>query len=357
MLAIIILLVVCGFFIFMSASFGLLTRSGAGWSDVIFSQLVFGLGGGLLAMLAMYKLDVRWLKKLSPYIFLSTLILTALVFVPGIGLASGGARRWLVIAGISIQPSELLKLATIIILSSWYASNKDVAGTLKEGLLPLAIILGLVGTILLLQPDTGTFLVMLISSLAIFLVAGGSLKHLAIICGLIIALITTLALTRPYVKARIATFVDPTSDPLGSSYQLRQSILAIGAGGATGRGFGQSIQKFQYLPEPTGDSIFAVLGEEFGLIGTLIITGLFTAFGLRGLGIARRAPDQFHRLMATGIVIMIISQAYVHIGAMLGIVPLTGIPLPYISHGGTALMLVLASSGVLLQISAKQIKK
>ncbi|HEY4483204.1 MAG TPA: putative peptidoglycan glycosyltransferase FtsW [Candidatus Paceibacterota bacterium] len=350
-LSIVALLICSGVFIFMSASFGLLARAGAGWGNVLFSQFALGLGGGLVAALVAYFIPLRLLRRYAFYIFILALIATLFVFIPGLGLKAGGAARWVIVAGISFQPSEMLKIALVLFLATWFASlGKDVQ-SVRYGLLPFIGILAITGAVIVAQPDNGTFMVMFATAIAMFLAAGGKLLHLGYMVLGAIALIGVLALTRPYVMDRIETFINPSADPLGGSYQIRQSLLAIGSGQATGKGFGQSIQKFQYLPEPIGDSIFAVLGEEFGFLGTLFVLCLFIALGLRGLRIATRAPDRFSRLLITGLVIMIMAQAFLNMGAMIGLVPLTGIPLPFISHGGTALMFMLVAAALVLSAS------
>lgn len=354
LLALIATLVVIGTFVFMSASFGLLTRTGAGWSGVLFSQIVLGLGGGVIFGLCAYILPVTTLRKYALYIFIIAAVACLLVFVPHVGMRAGGAARWIVLFGFSFQPSELMKIALILLLASWGAGIGEDIRTVRHGLIPYLGIVGIVGALIVMEPDTGTFLVIFGTSLALFLVAGGRIKHLSIVLGGALIMILILALVRPYVRARIESYLDSGNDPLGSSYQIRQSLLAIGSGKSFGRGFGQSVQKFQYLPEPIGDSVFAVLGEEFGFLGTTVIILLFLSLCLRGLFVAARAPTKFHRLLATGIVIMITLQAYMHIGAMAGILPLTGIPLPFVSHGGTALMFTLIELGMLLQISRDQ---
>ncbi|MEK7535404.1 MAG: putative peptidoglycan glycosyltransferase FtsW [Patescibacteria group bacterium] len=352
LLGIIALLIISGLFIFISASFGLLTREGASWKSVLFSQFVFGLCGGLALGLLAYIVPIIKIRKYSFYILIIAIILCTLVFVPGLGLNTGGAARWILIAGISFQPSELLKIALIIFISAWAAGEGNSIKTFKYGLLPFTGIMALVGLLMLAEPDTGTYLIMFASSLSIFISAGGRIRHIAYLIGVAVLLVGILALVRPYVRERISTYLNPGDDPLGSSYQVRQSLLAIGSGKVTGRGFGQSVQKFQYLPEPTGDSIFAVLGEEFGFMGTIFILLLFISLALRGFKIASRTPNKMSRLLVVGIVTMITSQAFFHIGAMLGMLPLTGVPLPLVSHGGTAYVFTLASLGLLLQISS-----
>jgi len=213
------------------------------------------------------------------------------------------------------------------------------------------------GAVLLKQPDTDTYLIIVFSGLAIFLAGGGKWKYI-FIAGIIGVLgIVALAFAKPYIMSRITTFMHPENNALGSGYQIQQSLIAIGSGGLTGRGFGQSIQKFNFLPEPIGDSIFAVAGEEFGFFGAITIIILFIFFTFRGLKIATRVPDTFGRLMVVGIVILIVSQAFVNIGAMVGVLPLSGIPLPFISHGGTALFMTLAEVGIVLNISKNKKNK
>ena len=355
LLTIIVTLIVVGLFAFLSASFGLLTRNGAGWQSVIFSQLGFGLAGGLIMGLLAYSIPLQYIRRYALYIFILAILVCLLVFVPGIGMKAGGASRWIVLWGISFQPSEFLKLALVIFISTWAIAAGEEIKSIRYGLLPFIGIISVICIIMLAQPDTGTLLVMFMTSLSLFMIAGGKIKHVIALLGIAILLLGVLALARPYVRERIRTFIDPSHDPLGSSYQVRQSLIAIGSGGATGRGFGKSLQKFQYLPEPIGDSIYSVLSEEFGFLGSSVILLLFLSLFLRGLHVSARAPTRFHRLLGSGIAIMITAQVFLNIGAMVGIIPITGITLPLISHGGTALMFTLASLGLLLQISRYKI--
>ena len=354
LLSIIVLLTIVGMFVFMSASFGLLAREGAGWSSVLFSQIVLGLGGGLVLGLIAYMVPVSQMRRLALFVLVFSILLCIGVFIPGLGFRSGGATRWIHMFGFSFQPSELLKLSLVLFLASWMSSLGEEIKVLKSGLLPFIGIITITGGLILAEPDTGTFLVILVTAMSMFLVAGGRIKHVGIMLLCAVVLLSALIIAKPYVKERILTFFDPTTDPLGSSYQIRQVLLAIGSGGVTGRGFGQSLQKFQYLPEPIGDSVFAVVGEEFGFVGTTVIILLFLSFFLRCLTFAGRGQTKFNRLLGFGIVIMISAQAFLHIGAMVGIFPLTGVPLPFVSHGGTALMVTLIASGILLQVSRNQ---
>ncbi len=347
----VIVLIVGGYLIFRSASLGLLSKQPIKYAGVAFNQTVFGLLLGSIACFVTSKIDYKIYKKFAFPIFIVAIVLTLLVFVPGLGFSHGGAHRWIRISSLSFQPSEFLKIGFIIFLSAWMSSVKDRVQTVKYGILPFVILTFIVGVILLIQPDTDTFIITVVAGAAIYLSSGGRWKHI-LIMGLIGLMgIAVLAYTRPYVKARINTFINPAADSLGKGYQIQQSLIAIGSGGMFGRGFGQSIQKFNVLPEPIGDSIFAVAAEEFGFVGASSIIFIFIFFCVRGLKIASRVPDSFGRLMVIGIVIMIGTQAFVNIGAMVGVLPLSGITLPFISHGGTALFMTLAEVGIVLNIS------
>lgn len=343
-------LIVGGFVIFFSASLGLLARGGAQFSGVVFKQL-FGLVLGLGALFLMLKIDYRLLKNYSFHLFVISLVITAAVFLPGLGFEHGGAQRWLSIGSLSVQPAELLKITFILYFATWLAAVRNKVRTYYYGLLPLGILTGIVGALLLAQPDTGTFIVIFGTAVVMFVISGAAWRHIFVSGGVAVALVGLLAAIRPYVRDRIMTFINPALDPQGAGYQIQQSLIAVGSGEVFGRGFGQGVQKFQYLPEPIGDSIFAVFAEEFGFLGSIILLSLFTAFALRGLWIAKRAPTYFSRLAVAGIVILITGQAFLNIGAMLGVFPLTGIPLPFISHGSSSMIVMLVAVGIVLNIS------
>lgn len=350
-LFLVIILVLGGFFIFISASLGLHAREGARFGAVALNQLFFGLILGSFFMWFFSRLHYRFWKTYALHIFLFAVSLTALVFIPFLGVEHGGARRWLSIGPFSLQPAELLKLAVVVFLAAWFSSRRYNTKTLKGGLVPLLVVISVTALLLLSQPDTGTFIIILAAASAMFLIAGGSGKHISMLLGASISAVAVLILARPYILERIMTFLDPSRDPMGAGWQIKQSLIAIGSGGIFGKGFGQSIQKFSFLPEPIGDSIFAVAAEEFGFLGAVLIIAAFIFFLLRGLYIARRAPDNFSGLLVAGIVIMIVFQAFFNIGAMLGVLPLTGLPLLFVSHGGTALLFTLVGVGIILNVS------
>ena len=353
----IVILVIAGYLIFASASLGLLSKQPAKYANVAFNQTFFGLFLGSIACILTSKFDYKNYRKYAFYIFIASALATLLVFIPGLGVGHGGAQRWVYLGPLSFQPSELLKIGFILYFSAWLSSVKDKAETIKYGLFPFLVIIGVVAAILLAQPDTDTFLIIVFSGFAMYLSGGGKWKYI-IVMGIVAVLgVGVLAMTRPYVMSRINTFIHPEKNSQGSGYQIQQSLIAIGSGGMFGRGFGQSIQKFNVLPEPIGDSIFAVAGEEFGFVGAISIIILFIFFGSRGLKIAGQVPDSFGRLIVVGIVILIVSQAFVNIGAMVGVLPLSGITLPFVSHGGTALFMTLAEVGIVLNISKNKKKQ
>lgn len=345
------LLVLSGLFIFTSASFGLIFRKGLSFSEVFFDQFVLGFLLGLVFLYLAYRIPLEYIKKYALHIFLGALFLMLLVFVPGVGVESGGARRWIYIGSISFQPAEALKLATVIYLAALLPLFKDRITNIKYAYGILGGVIALPAIILLAQPNTSTLAILFVAVCAMLLAAGMKIRHFIILALIGVLVLSVIAMVRPYVKERVLTFFDPARDPQGASYQIQKSLIAIGSGEITGRGFGQSIQKFGSLPEPTGDSIYAVMAEEFGFIGGTGIIVLFFLFAIRGLQIAKRAEDSFSGLLAVGIVILIVTQSFINIAAMLALIPLTGVPLVFVSHGGTALLFALMQVGLLLNIS------
>lgn len=355
------------FSVLFLVAFGLLmiTSASASYALVRFDdqyiflrrQFIFGVIPGLLALFFLLKIDYHIWKRWSVVAFLLALILLGLVFIPGLGTSAYGATRWLDLGPISFQPSEFAKLAIILYLAAWLSSRgQKKIGSVFEGLLPFLFILGCIGFFIYKQPDLGTFLLILGISFIVFFSAGGQLKH---IFGL--GVFTSIAVffmirSASYRWDRVMVFLNPELDPQGKGYQISQALIAIGSGGLLGVGLGQSRQKFNYLPEPVGDSIFAIIGEELGFIGAAATVLIFFFIVWRGFRIASRAPDEFGRLLAVGIVSWIGLQAILNIGAITGIMPLTGMPLPFISYGGTSLAFSLAAIGLLLSIS-KQCKR
>lgn len=344
-------LLICGFLVFVSASLGIYARDNAKFTSIIFSQVFFGLFLGLIACFITAKINYKYWRKYSFYIFFLSILATLLVFVPGIGISHGGATRWLSIFGISFQPLEFLKIGFIIYFAAWIGEQKEKIQTIKYGLLPFMILIGIVGGILLKQPDTDSFVIIFIVGLAMFLVGGGKWRHLFFIMVMVLLGISALFFYRPYLLDRLTTYLNPAENPLTSGYQIQQSLIAVGSGEIFGRGLGQSIQKFKFLPESVGDSIFPIAAEEFGFVGSAIIILLFIFFMSRGLKVSSLAPDIFSRLLVVGIVILITIQSFINIASMIGVIPLSGSPLIFFSQGGTALFFTLVEIGMIINVS------
>jgi cell division protein FtsW len=356
-LIVLCVLVVSGLIIFTSAALGLLARDGgASFNSVAISQLLLGLVCGGIACFICAMIDYRSWRRFTPYFFAGAILLTLLTFVPGIGLSLKGASRWILIGGFSFQPEEILKFATVAFLAALYAGKFKTVSTFRDGMVPLLAVAGSSALILILQPNTAGVIVIGATASGMLFAAGGKIWHLAVMVALGVAAIGMAALVYPHVHDRIMTFIDQTEDPQGAGWQIQQSLIAVGSGGFAGRGLGQSVQKFSYLPEPIGDSIFAVAGEEFGFIGGLFLLFLYVALALLGLRIASRAADPFGGLMVVGLVILIVGQSFFNIASTVGLVPLVGIPLIFVSHGGTALAIALAETGVILSVSRRMRK-
>ncbi len=356
-LGIVIALVVIGLITFTSASLGILAKNETKFYGVIFGQFVFGFLGGIIALFIGLKIPLKLLKQYSLILFIISIILTGLVFIPGIGQSHGGARRWVDILGYSFQPVEFLKIGFIIYFAAWLSWVKGKVKDPLFSILPLIIFLGIIATVLLKQPDTKSLILITITALIMLFVSGTPIKYILGFFGIAIIAFAILVSFQPYLKERVNTFLNPSENSQGSSYQLQQSLIAVGSGGIFGRGLGQSIQKFNYLPEPQGDSIFAVIGEELGFVGCTVLILLYISFAMRGFRIAiRNAPDSFSKLVVIGFITIITAQSFMNIASIIGVFPLTGVPLVFISHGGTALLLSLGMMGIILNISRFQSK-
>jgi cell division protein FtsW len=345
------LLIAVGTTMFVSASLGILARNEKLFFSVLFTQLVLGLGLGLIGMYISSKIHYKFWRKYSFFIFLITIFLTVSVFIPHLGWSHGGAQRWIQVFGFSFQPVEFLKFGFIIYFAAWLSWVKNKVQDFRFGILPFSVMLGVIALILLKQPDTKSLILIGTTGIGMLFISGVSLKYILSIGVGGALLLGTLLFFTPYLQERVKTFIDPSVDPRGSSYQIQQSLIALGSGGIFGRGLGQSVQKFNYLPEPQGDSIFAVLGEELGFVGVVGTIFLYLFFVLRGFRIANNSPDLFSRLLVSGIVILITMQSFMHIASVAGVFPLTGVPLPFMSQGGTSLMVYLIAVGIVFQVS------
>ena len=348
----IILLLILGLVIFLSASLGILPQNELKFILLLKSQLFYSL---ILAPVALYlgfKIEYFYYRKLAIFIFILSYLVSFLVLVPGLGFSYNGATRWIHLFGFSLQPSEILKLGTVILFSFLVLKYKKYFNDYKFGLL-LFIFIWILLTIpvLFIQKDFGTMAIILLSSFIVYCISGAKRKYIAFIFLLSFLFFVILLEIRPYMKERILTFLDSDRDVLGSSYQITQSLIAVGAGQIYGRGIGQSIQKFNYLPEQISDSIFAVYAEEVGFIGSLFLIAIFTFIALRSIFLIKQITDPFGVFLGIGIISIFFFQFFLNIAATIGFLPLTGIPLPLVSRGGTSLVIVMFELGILLNIS------
>lgn len=302
---------------------------------------------GFIGMMFMSFFPHQKLYSLSLPILLLTLISLLAVFVPGIGIQALGARRWLNLGLFTLQPAELAKLAMVIYLSAWF--SRPERGRLPSFMLLMVIMIGLI----ILQPDLGTAVIILLVALILYFVSGSALIHSILLLPLVLLTVIALSVISPYRFRRLVTFLDPTIDPLGASYHIRQILISLGSGGLLGVGLGKSLQKYEYLPEATTDSIFAIIAEELGFIGALFFISVFIFFLIRGFRISSRCDNNFGRLLALGISSMIAVQAAINLSSMVILLPLTGVPLPFVSYGGSSLIVSMTAVGILLNISKK----
>ncbi len=350
-----ILIVITGAIIF----FGLFALASAASvrSSVFFpQQLLFGFFPGIAVAFILFKTPLSLIQKWAPYILLLNVFFLVLVFVPFFSETVRGASRWVSLGPISFQPTEFLKLTFILYLSSWLTKKsqgrrKKDAPLFTDTLLPFLIVSVVIGALLLLQPDLSTLAVILFTALVIYFTAKTPFWHsIVIITTGLTALFFMIKFT-PYRMSRIIGVLNPDFDPLASTYQLRQLLITVGSGGLFGLGVGMSQQKFGFVPLPATDSIFAILAEETGFVGSILLLLLFFAFFYRGFLVAKDNKNGFARLVALGICVWIFIQTSINIGVMVGVVPVTGIPLPFISYGKSHLIAELAAVGILLNAS------
>ncbi|WLR52249.1 stage V sporulation protein E [Bacillus tianshenii] len=345
-------------FLLLTVGLIMVYSASAIWADYKFDdsfffakrQLLFA-GVGIVAMFFMMNVDYWTWRTHSKLLLLVCFGLLLVVLIPGVGLVRGGARSWLGVGAFSIQPSEFMKLAMIAFLAKYLSEHQKKITSFKRGLVPS---LGLVMTafgLIMLQPDLGTGTVLVGTCVVMIYTAGARISHFVALGVVGLAGFVGLIASAPYRIKRITSFLDPWQDPLGSGFQIIQSLYAIGPGGLLGLGLGKSRQKFFYVPEPQTDFIFSIIAEELGFIGGTFVLLLFAVLLWRGIRIALGAPDLFGSFLAVGIVSMIAIQVMINIGVVTGLMPVTGITLPFLSYGGSSLTLILVAIGILLNIS------
>lgn len=300
---------------------------------------------GFIAFGVFSRVPYKLWKKVALPSLIVTLILLLAVFIPGLGVKALGAHRWLNFGFFILQPAELTKLTIVLYLSAWFSTKE------RGRLIAFLLLIGMIVGLIILEPDLGTATTILLTSVALYFLSGASYYHFLALIPILMVSIGGLAIAKPYRLRRITTFLNPEADPLGAGYQIRQAILALGSGGWFGIGLGKSRQKYEYLPEANTDSIFAIIGEEIGFIGALIVAGLLFFLVWRCFKIAKRIHDPFGRYVALGIGSWIGIQAFINMSAMVALLPLTGVPLPLISYGGSNLVITLGALGIVYNIS------
>jgi cell division protein FtsW len=313
-------------------------------------QLIWALAG-LILMIFFMQIDYHIWRKWAKPAFFATIILLVLVLIPGLGKVVNGARRWIDLKLFALQPSEMAKLSMVFFMAESLTRQQDRITNFMKGLVPHLLVLLVVFGLILKEPDLGTALAIGGTVFLMFFASGAKIIHLGSLVGLGVIGVITAIIAEPYRMRRITAFADPWQDPLDTGYHIIQSLYALGSGGLFGLGLGRSREKFLYLPEPHTDFIFAILGEELGFIGTVTVVLLFFLFAWRGYKIAISAPDTFGSILAAGLTTMISLQAMMNIAVVTASMPVTGIPLPFVSYGGSALLFTMAGVGVLLNIS------
>jgi len=350
-LTLVTMLVIIGLIAVYSSSFALgQLEFGSPYYFVARQAMWAVVGAGLLAFLM--RTDYHRLRTISPLLMLAALAGLAAVLAPDVGVNRNGASRWIALGPLPpFQPSEFAKLALVIYVSAWLSSKSRNLRSFAAGLAPFVVMVGLVAGLVMLEPDMGTTIIIVLTTITLFFVAGGALSHLLALISIGGVTAAFLVLTGGYRTDRVFAFVSPESDPAGKGFHILQLLIALGSGGLTGLGVGASRQKFFYVPGAHTDGVFAIIGEEMGFIGAMAIILLFALLVYRGIRVMLSAPDNFGSLLALGVTSWIAYQAIINIGGITRTMPLTGIPLPFLSYGGSALAATMAGIGILLSVS------
>jgi cell division protein FtsW len=350
LLAIVGVLDVIGLVMVLSASsVEALRNTGSAWA--FFAKQLMWVSAGAGVMYVTMRVDYRRWRPFSKPLLAVSIALLVVVLVPGVGVNVSGSTRWLGFGSWRFQPSEVAKVGVLFYCADLLARRSGRLGDWRMSIFPVAAAFGSVAVLVMIQPDMGTTLAIGCIALTLLWVAGTRLRHMAGLMASTVALAFVVALAEPYRRARMLSFVDPWKDAGNTGYQAAQGLVALGTGHLFGLGLGASRAKWGFLPNAHTDFIFAIIGEELGLIGTLLVVGLFAAFAVLGVRAALRAPDRFGMLVAAGITSWIVGQAFINIGAVIGLLPITGVPLPFVSFGGSALVITMGAVGVLLNVA------
>jgi len=343
-------IVVFGLIMLSSASL-IIAYSAYQDSYYLFKHQLFGLFLGLAAAWFFSRIDYHVWRKYALWMLIASIGLLLLVFIPGLAGTWGASRSWINVFGFSLQPSEFVKITFLLYLAAWFEGRKKQLAEVSRGIGPFVVILGIIALLMILQPDMGTLTIIALASLVVYFIGGGSVKHLVVLILLGSVVLIIMINIYPYQANRFKCMMDPSYSPKEYCYQINQSLIAVGSGGFWGRGLGASRQKFSYLPEAQNDAIFPIISEETGFIFSVGLILLYLGLFFRGVVIAKNSPDDFGKILAVGIVSWITLQALINIGGMVNIMPMTGVPLPMVSYGGSAMLVALASVGILVNIS------
>jgi cell division protein FtsW len=350
LLGVVIILVIGGLVMVLSASsVEALRLYGSSW--LFFQRQLMWVGLGIFAMLVTVRIDYRRWRKLSLPLLLLSAGLLVLVLIPGLGISARGSSRWIGVGWLRLQPSELAKFAMVVFTADVLARRPDLRHDLPMVMRPVLVALGGIALLVMLQPDMGTTIVIGFSAMAVLFAGGIPLRIMVSLLGALSAAALALGLHASYRRARLLSFINPWKDAGNTGYQSVQSLVGLGTGRLTGVGLGESRAKWGFLPNAHTDFIFAIIGEELGLFGSLLVVSLFAAFAALGVRAALRAPDRFGSLLAVGITAWVVGQAVLNIGTVIGLLPITGVPLPLVSFGGSSLVITMAAIGVLVNVT------
>jgi cell division protein FtsW len=334
-----------------ASSVASLTNYGSAW--YFFERQLLWTALGVVAFIVASRVDYHaWRRWVLPLLLVS-LVLLVLVLIPGIGIYVSGSRRWLGSGFLRFQPTELAKFALLLFSADVLTRRAKEVDDWGRVLRPVLIVFGIMAVLVLREPDMDSTVVLALIVGTVLVVGGVRLRHLAVLGGLGVTAAAILAVAEPYRRARVFTYLHPWSDPSNTGYQVSQSLIALGSGGWTGVGLGAGRSKWLFLPNAHTDFIFAIIGEEVGIIGCMLVVGLFVAFGILGTRIALRAPDRFGMLLAAGVTVWVVGQAAINIGGVVGLLPVSGIPLPFVSFGGSALVFTMAAAGLLASVARR----
>lgn len=325
---------------------------GSPWS--IFLKEVLWVVVGLGAFTCFCKLDYHRLRRVAPLLALASFVLLVIVMVPGLGMSSGGSSRWIGFGSIGLQPSEFAKLALALYGADIIAKRQEAGSSVRHSLAPVVLLMSGAALMVLAQPDMGTAMVLIVILLALVFAAGARLSSVLRGCGAVVVLCVAAAIAQPYRRDRLLSFINPGAKSSGSGYQVVQSLIGLGSGHIFGLGLGNSREKWGLLPNAHTDFIFSVIGEELGLVGAVAVIVLIGAFAVKGWRAAEEATDRFGMLLAAALVAWIAAEAVINIGAVIGVLPVTGIPLPFISFGGSSMIITMIAAGILVNIARRR---